>query len=569
MVSGDVHFWDGLRMGGDRRIQGVVMRIRDAVLFVSLSCVLGAQIANAQALLAPVENLVINRAEAAIISRVAIARGFAANDPRIASTLTAMGNVSTGLNVASTVVGAGLAFAGAPVWLTVAAGLGVIAAGTVIAGALGSNGSPVGSLAVVSDSTGKLQLKLNSNTSPSITSPGVSATMAQYGAFANGQPHLYADPGCMSSGLCAAFPVRPASVPMYFKMQNISASGGSDVIDSVYYSLDELANNVVLFNGLKSGQTRTYAYGQLAGVLTDSVSWITPPTWETAPNGSTRLHGQFTYQTTCNPPSSDFDCSSLVPMYVTNGPQTGNWYSNVDPYPSGLVIDPSFIPAPPGPPEKIYPAMPAALANSQLDAATLANLTNATWSQAASQPGYQGVPYSVTQPITAADVAPWAQTNPQSVPNIGDLFRPAADPGVSTVTISPTVQPGDASAPSPGSSPSATPGNDVNVVNTPNVNVVNKVSVDLGADPGVQSPTLEATPTISMILSPLLNLLPDLKSWAVPAHGASCPEPSFTVLGHSYTMTAQCDLAEANRTAVYSAFAAMFTLAALFIVLRA
>lgn len=545
------------------------MRIRNAVLFVSLSCLVGVQVVHAQALLAPAENLVINRAEAAIISRVAISRGFAANDPRIAATLTSMGQASTALNVVSTGVAVGLGFAGAPVWLTIAAGLGVIAAGTAIAGGLASNGSPVGSLAFVNDSTGKLQLKLNSNTNPSITSPGVSATMAQYGALANGQPHLYADPGCMPSGLCAAFPVRPASVPMYFKLQNYGSNGGADVIDSVYYSLDELANNVVLYNGLKSGQTRTYAYGQLDGVLTDSVSWITPPTWETAANGNTRLHGRFTYQTTCSPPSSSFDCSLLVPTYATNGPQTGDWYSNVDPYPSGLTIDPSFIPAPPGPPEAIYPAMPAALANSQLDPATLANLTNATWSQAAAQPGYQGVPYSVTQPITAADVAPWAQTNPQSVPNIGDLFRPAADPGVSTVTISPTVQPGDASAPSSSSSPSATPGNDVNVVNTPNVNVVNKISVDLGADPGVQSPTLEATPTISMILSPLLNLLPDLKSWAVPAHSASCPEPSFTLLGHSYTMTAQCDLAEANRTAIYSAFAAMFALAALFIVLRA
>lgn len=42
-------------------------------------------------------------------------------------------------------------------------------------------------------------------------------------------------------------------------------------------------------------------------------------------------------------------------------------------------------------------------------------------------------------------------SNPTAVPNIGDLFRPATDPGVSTVTISPTVQPADASAPNPGS----------------------------------------------------------------------------------------------------------------------
>ncbi|WP_261541769.1 hypothetical protein, partial [Burkholderia multivorans] len=71
------------------------------------------------------------------------------------------------------------------------------------------------------------------------------------------------------------------------------------------------------------------------------------------------------------------------------------------------------------------------------------------------------------------------------------------------------------------------------------------------------------------ILSPLLNLLPDLKHWSVPSHGAACPKPSFSVLGHSFTLTVQCDLAESNRTAIYTAFAAMFTVAALFVVLRA
>src|SRR5262249_8532976 len=94
------------------------------------SCVLGAQVAHAQAL--PVASFAINRAEAAIISRVAIARGFAANDPRIAATLTGMSEASTALNVASTGASVALGFAGAPVWLTVAAGLGILAAGSYL-----------------------------------------------------------------------------------------------------------------------------------------------------------------------------------------------------------------------------------------------------------------------------------------------------------------------------------------------------------------------------------------------------------------------------------------------------
>jgi hypothetical protein len=217
----------------------------------------------------------------------------------------------------------------------------------------------------------------------------------------------------------------------------------------------------------------------------------------------------------------------------------------------------------------IYSQLTQASLNQSLDPSTLAALTNQTWQQAAGQPGYQGLPYTVSQPIGLSDAQAWQLANPSAMPHVGDLFTPASDPGVSTVSIDPAVQPGQASSSNPASSPAISPGNDVNVVNTPNVNVVNKVTVDFGSDPAVPSPTLEATPTISMILSPLLNLLPDLKHWTVPAHSAVCPEPSFTVLGHSFTLTTQCDLAESNRAAIYTAFAAMFTLAALFVVLRA
>lgn len=541
---------------------------KKAVCALAIVALLANQTAVAQALLAPLENFAINRAEAAILTRVAISRGFAANDPRIASTLSAMSNVSTSLNVASTATAAALTFAGAPVWLTIAAGLGAIGIGSVIAGALSGGSSSPGSVSVVSDATGRAALQINTSTqSDSTTSPGASGPQNLFPAAGN-QPHLYADSSCMPSDACAAFPPKPASLPMYWKVQSTINNGGHDVIDVGYYSMEEMAANVPLYNGLKSGQSASRSLNGLTYPLTDSVSWTVKPYWETAPNGSKRLHGIYTFNTTCTPPFEGFDCSSLVPAYATDGPQTVDWYSNTMPFPSGLTIDQSLLPVPPGPPSTIYAAMPSSLAQAKLDSATLANLTNATWQAASSQPGYQGLPYSVTQPVTADDVTPWAVGNPQSVPDISDLFRPASDPGASVV-ISPVVQPVTTGSPNPGGDPAGSPGNNVNVVNTPNVSVVNKVSVDLGADPGVTSPTLESTPTISMILSPVVNLLPDLKHWAVPAHSSACPEPSFSVMGHSFTLTAQCDLAESNRAGIYTAFAAMFTLAALFVVLRA
>src|ERR1035437_9276305 len=84
---------------------------------------------NANAFVPPVANFVVNRAVAGILTRVVIARGLNAADPAIAATLVGAGTAISAVNVASTVAGVGLTIAGAPVWLTVVAGLGVFAIG--------------------------------------------------------------------------------------------------------------------------------------------------------------------------------------------------------------------------------------------------------------------------------------------------------------------------------------------------------------------------------------------------------------------------------------------------------
>ncbi|NHZ93923.1 hypothetical protein F2P45_33750, partial [Massilia sp. CCM 8733] len=84
---------------------------------------------------APVANFVVNRAIAGSLTRVAIARGFAANDPRIAATMVGVSSSMTAVNVVATVGGVALAVAGAPVWLTIAGGLGILVAGAAIVAA--------------------------------------------------------------------------------------------------------------------------------------------------------------------------------------------------------------------------------------------------------------------------------------------------------------------------------------------------------------------------------------------------------------------------------------------------
>lgn len=517
------------------------MRIRSVVLLVSLSCVTGVQFAHAQALLAPVENLVINRAEAAIISRVAISRGFAANDPRIAATLTSMGQASTALNVVSTGATVGLGFAGAPVWLTIAAGVGILAAGSALyAGGVSLSRSLDGKTISAQQPAPALPTYTGPLYQSTPPAAGAMQTPFSYGASRGMQ--VYRTDVCLAGdSSCAGYPALPASasglnfVRTFGPLALVAATIGA--VQSF-----ELYEQQFNCNGGISGGSQG---GLCSGVSGVSVFWQANANGTSQTLMETRTISQWDGQT-----------GAYVPQTST---QAATWWS----------VGPGVAPISGGDLSTIYPQLSASSLSQPLDPSTLAQLTNQTWQQAAQLPGYQGLPYSVTQPIGSQDVQPWALANPTAVPNISDLFRPATDPSVSTVTISPTVQPGDASAPSAGSGVSTSPGNNVNVVNTPNVNVVNKVSVDLGADPGIGSPSLEATPTISMILSPLLNLLPDLKHWAVPSHSAVCPEPSFTVLGHSFTLSAQCDLAESNRSAIYSAFAAMFTLAALIIVLRA
>jgi hypothetical protein len=70
-------------------------------------------------------------------------------------------------------------------------------------------------------------------------------------------------------------------------------------------------------------------------------------------------------------------------------------------------------------------------------------------------------------------------------------------------------------------------------------------------------------------LQPLLSILPGFKSFAVPGHTGTCPQPSFTVFDQSFTVSEHCTLAEKYRSAISGASLLAFAIAALFIVLTA
>ena len=176
----------------------------------------------------------------------------------------------------------------------------------------------------------------------------------------------------------------------------------------------------------------------------------------------------------------------------------------------------------------------------------LAASANAIWKQMASS---NGLPWSASDPITPADVAAWKAVNPGATPTVSDFLAPVASPSTSTVPI---TQPGTSTQTGPGTTTST-----------------GTQSVDFGPNPNIGTPLLEPTPTAQSIMSPILNLMPDLKNFAVPSHQSVCPTGSFYWNSRTFVIDAQCSLIDNNRTLIEGFMLLVWSLTAVFIVLRA
>jgi hypothetical protein len=196
--------------------------------------------------------------------------------------------------------------------------------------------------------------------------------------------------------------------------------------------------------------------------------------------------------------------------------------------------------------------------NKPLNPAIIAGLANRAWQQAASQPGYDGLPYPQSNPVTATEAQTWTAQNPNYAPTIQDFTAP---------------NPTSPSQPTPWALPQNPTSAVTTPANTPNANTTNPASSNplqnLGADPATPAPMLEQTPTAEQIIQPLLNLFPDLKNYNPSMSVGSCPRPTLNLFGQTQTMEAHCTILEDNRAAIHAAMVLAFTLLALLIVLSA
>jgi hypothetical protein len=229
---------------------------------------------------------------------------------------------------------------------------------------------------------------------------------------------------------------------------------------------------------------------------------------------------------------------------------------------AGYVYKPSScIPVPSAQPADVALSAQAAINNlsaqelaKPLNPELVAVLADKTWRDAAAQPGYSGLPYLATDPISSTEVDAWRQANPSSWPTVQDYVSP--QPSANSPWSMPVNPTATSQNPTSGTSTSTNP-----AAQSPLVN--------LGPDPGIGSPALESTPTAQQILQPLLNLFPDFKSLVIPSHQATCPKPSISAFGKTFVLESHCNLAEQVRTPLFSIMAAVWAMTAAFIVLRA
>jgi hypothetical protein len=203
-------------------------------------------------------------------------------------------------------------------------------------------------------------------------------------------------------------------------------------------------------------------------------------------------------------------------------------------------------------------ALPQTELSKPLNPQLVASTANSLWQQAAAQPGYAGIPYPASNPISTAEATTWMTANPTAWPTVGEFLTPRP---VSTTTPEPWALP---------SNPTQTTTNP-SLTTAPNPNVINPSTqplTNLGEDPATPAPQLETPPTAQQIVDPVLSMIPGHRNFAATTHQGQCPTPTIELYG-THTMNAHCTLIEQNKTVIQAAMAFAWAGIALFIVLSA
>lgn len=426
------------------------------------------------------------------VAQAAIQRGFAANDPRIHATMYSIGQRAVGVAAGA---GGGLLVAGSvPAWATVIAGLAIgtavsLAVDKAVSWLFGTNDVTPSGFPVTGPQ-------------PAGTTAGGQAWVGNiWDANSNSNKLIYAgDPYTALSGM-----FRCTGNGTYY----------CSTASTKYYIKDCTANS--------GGTSYTCQVWQLY-VPTNSASYV--QSWSV---------GSGTSPSTC--------AAGTVSLQGAGGcvaapsiPSDPNSTANNQ---NGVAV----------PMSTAVSKLPSDIASAPVDYGTMAGLINNLWQQAAAQPGYAGVPYDSSRPVTAGQVQTAAQANPSAYPSVAAVVAPVPNPSTGLV-------------PAPNGTPVTTP--------TPetSTNPSTQPQTNLGPDPniGFNKPD---TPTADMVFSPFTSLTAPFLDFQINAPVGECPKPHFDVFGESINMTQHCDIFESFRNQIQAVMTAVFMIAAFVIIFTA
>lgn len=207
-------------------------------------------------------------------------------------------------------------------------------------------------------------------------------------------------------------------------------------------------------------------------------------------------------------------------------------------------------------PQEAIDNLPEEVLDEELNPEIIAALANRAWQQAATDPNYDGLPFPQSNPLTAADALPWIQANPDLAPTVRDFVSPNP---ITNSSSNPWSLPANPASPTP------TPAQ-------PNQDTVNpgagSPTTNLGPDPGIGAPALEAVPTAQQIVQPILDIGTDFRDYRPVSHAGECPRPTLELYG-THVLDAHCSLIDDNKAIIQAAMLLAWSLIALFIVLSA
>lgn len=446
----------------------------------------------------------VNKAIASSLGKRLNTMGFAANDPIYTATLATAETVVQGSIAAGSVAATVAAIGSAPVWLSVALGVGAV-------------------YEVYDFTVGQFEYKAVPSAPAVQLSQGTVFHAPPIPAPFSGEwstppvdlPYNYADPGVGNR----------IDFPNDQKICAITTSPSATVCGNTVQELEDQARTLYAHNLIT-------VQGSFGATITGNTL--------TASAGPTKL--------VCT--LSSINCPEGIRYTYTRNYQTayvqygepGTFNTS---FSFSVFNNPSFVDS-----TKLYTLNDAAARLGDTDLAAradpelLAAIANKIWQQAAQQPDYQGAPYDVQNPVTAADILADVAAGLYPHPTNYDLLSLPSPNPETVVELDPDAVPVPETA-------------------------SDSVTVDLGPDPGTASPSLEDAPTGSTIVAHVMGLLPALSAFSIPAHVSSCEMPSFDFFGNEMSMDPGCDVIETQRDLLSTLFSAIWGVSALMFVLRA